>query len=176
MKRSVKLWQLMGFAITSLLGTILHFIYEWSEQAAWIAPFSGVNESTWEHMKLIFWPMFMFAAVQSFFFQYRKDFWCVKLCGILLGLTSIPILFYAYNGVIGKSPDWLNIAIFFISAFAAYVYEARQFNTEQTECRHPKSAFAVLCLIALCFFIFTFATPEIEIFRDPITNSYGIKS
>ncbi len=175
MKRSVKLWQLMGFAVTSLLGTILHFLYEWLDNAVWIAPFSGVNESTWEHMKLIFWPMLIYAVMQSFFFRDRKDFWCIKLCGILLGLTAIPILFYTYNGVVGKSPDWLNIAIFFISAAIAYIYETRRFNIEESKCKYPKTAFATLCLIALCFFIFTFATPEIEIFKDPITNSYGIK-
>ena len=116
MKKSIGLSQLMGFAVTSLLGTLLHFLYEWLGKAAFIAPFSGVNESTWEHMKLIFWPMFVYAIVQSFFFKDREEFRCVKLRGILLGLILIPILFYTYNGVIGKSPDWINIAIFFISA------------------------------------------------------------
>lgn len=49
MKQSVSLWQLMGFAVTSFSGTILHFLYEWLGEALWIAPFSGINESTWEH-------------------------------------------------------------------------------------------------------------------------------
>ena len=120
MKRSIGLWQLMGFAVTSLAGTLLHFLYEWLGEATWIAPFSGVNESTWEHMKLLFWPMLLFAVVQSFFFRDRGDFWCVKQKGVLLGLALIPILFYTYNGVIGKSPDWINIVIFFLSAAMAY--------------------------------------------------------
>ena len=119
MKRSIGLWQLMGFAATSLGGTLLHFLFDWLGNALWIAPFSAVNESTWEHMKLLFWPMLIFAAVQSFFFRDRKDFWCVKLYGILLGLVLIPVIFYTFNGVIGKSPDWFNIAIFFISAAIA---------------------------------------------------------
>ena len=136
MKRSVGLWQLMGFAVTSLAGTLLHFLYDWFGEALWIAPFSSVNESTWEHMKLLFWPMFIFAVVQSFFFRDRKDFWCVKLRGILLGITLIPVLFYTYNGAIGKSPDWLNIAIFFISAAISYIYETRQFNNRSTPCKN----------------------------------------
>ena len=114
MKRSIRLWQLLGFGVTALGGTLLHFLYDWTEKSAWIAPFSGVNESTWEHMKLLFWPTFLFAVMQSLFFKERSDFWCVKLAGTLLGLTLIPVLFYTYNGVIGKSPDWLNITIFFI--------------------------------------------------------------
>lgn len=173
-QRSMGLWQLMGFAVTSLGGTILHFLYDWLREAVWIAPLSGVNESTWEHMKLLFWPMFLYAIVQSFFFKDREDFWCVKLRGILLGLGLIPVLFYTYNGVIGKSPDWINIAIFFLSAEIAYLYETKLFKEETVVCKRPKLAIGVLCIIALLFVIFTFATPEIGIFKDPLTGSYGI--
>ena len=174
MKKSINLFQLMGFAITSFCGTILHFLYDWLGKAIWIAPFSGVNESTWEHMKLIFWPMLIFAIVQSFFFRDRKDFWCIKLRGILLGLILIPVLFYTYNGVIGKSPDWLNIAIFFISAALAYIYEAKLFKSENSSCKKPRLALYALLLIGMLFVIFTFNTPEIGIFKDPILESYGI--
>ena len=174
MKRSIGLWQLCGFAATSLVGTLLHFLYEWLGEAIWIAPLSGVNESTWEHMKLLFWPMLLFAILQSFFFKDRRDFWCVKLCGILLGLLLIPVLFYTYNGVIGESPDWINIVIFFISAAVAYLCETRLFRTEKLCCRSSKWPIAVLCIIAVLFVIFTFATPQLEIFRDPLTGSYGI--
>ncbi len=173
-QRSMGLWQLWGFAVTSLGGTILHFLYDWLGTAVWVAPFSGVNESTWEHMKLLFWPMFLYAITQSFFFREREDFWCVKLRGILLGLVLIPVIFYTYNGVIGKSPDWLNIAIFFIAAAIAYLYETKLFKDETVVCKKPKLAIGVLCVIALLFVIFTFATPEIGIFKDPLTGSYGI--
>lgn len=174
MKRSIGLWQLMGFAVTSLGGTLLHFLYEWLGEAVWIAPLSGVNESTWEHMKLLFWPMLLFAIVQSFFFRGREDFWCVKLRGILLGLVLIPVLFYTYNGIIGRSPDWINIVIFFVSAAIAYLYETRLFNAKRLRCRSHKLAIAVLAVIALLFVIFTFLTPEIGIFKDPLTGTYGI--
>ncbi len=174
MKRSVALSQFLGFGVTALLGTLLHFLYEWWGNAFWIAPFSGVNESTWEHMKLLFWPMLLYAIVQSCFFRDRDDFWCVKVRGILLGLSLIPILFYTYNGVIGRSPDWINIAIFFISAAVAYLYETRQFNGGKLFCKNPKSRIALLCVIALLFAVFTFRTPELGIFRDPLTGTYGI--
>ena len=164
----------MGFALTSLGGTLLHFLYEWCGESVWVAPISGVNESTWEHMKLLFVPMFVFAILQSFFFKERADFWCVKLRGILLGITLIPAIFYTYNGAIGKSPDWFNIAIFFVSAAIVYIYETRLFNEERLRCRAKKWAVATLCVIALLFVVFTFATPEIGIFRDPLSGTYGI--
>ena len=174
MKRTVWLWQLFGFAVTALGGTLLHFLYDLTGGAVWTAPFSGVNESTWEHMKLLFWPMFIFAIVQSFFFKDYGSFWCVKLRGTLLGLILIPVLFYTYNGVIGKSPDWLNIAIFFISAALAYVCEAWQLMRDDTRCKSPRAALITLSAIALLFVIFTFRTPELAIFKDPLTGAYGI--
>ena len=174
MKRSIRLWQLLGFAITSFGGTILHFLYEWLDNANWIAPFSGVNESTWEHMKLLFWPMLIYSVTQWFFFKDRENFWCIKLRGILLGLILIPIIFYTYNGVIGKSPDWINIAIFFISAAIAYIYEARLFDKEEIRCKSTKSAIILLCIIAVFFVLFTFFAPQIGLFKDPITGTYGI--
>ena len=174
MKRSIGLWQLMGFAVTSLGGTLLHFLYDWLGQTIWIAPFSGVNESTWEHMKLLFLPMFFFAIIQSFFFRDLENFWCVKLRGTILGLLLIPVLFYTYNGVIGKSPDWLNITIFFVSAAIAYIYETWLFNTDKLPCIASRSAFITLCMIALLFVVFTFKTPAIGIFKDPLTDTYGI--
>ena len=174
MKKEIGIRQFLGFAVTALGGTILHFLYDWLGESPIIAPFSGVNESTWEHMKLLFWPMLIYAAAEWFFFRERTDFWCVKLRGILLGLLSIPILFYTYNGAVGKSPDWLNITIFFLAAAIAYLYEARVFNRSKAACKHPKLAITILCLIALLFVAFTFRTPPIGIFADPITGGYGI--
>ena len=94
MNRKINLWQLAGFIFTAVAGTLLHFLYEWLGQAWWIAPFSGVNESVWEHMKLLFWPMAIFALVQSLIFDGKRGFWCVKLVGTLTGLILIPVLFY----------------------------------------------------------------------------------
>lgn len=173
MKRSVGLWQLWGFAITSLGGTLLHYLYDWTNSVL-AAPFSGVNESTWEHMKLLFWPMLLFAVVQSFFFKDRRDFWCIKLKGTLLGITLIPLAFYTYNGVIGPSPTYFNILLFFVAAAIAYLFEARLLKKESTRCASPRSALILLCVIAALFTVFTFATPELGIFRDPLSGGYGI--
>ena len=175
MKKSFWLWQLIGFATTSLGGTLLHFLYDLTGSARWIAPFSGVNESTWEHMKLLFWPMFIYAIIQSFFFKSESYFWRVKLQGICLGLILIPTIFYTYNGAIGKSPDWVNIAIFFISAATAYLHETKLFSKEKIICVFPKISFLALAFIAFLFVFFTFYTPSLGIFIDPTNGAIGIQ-
>jgi hypothetical protein len=165
MKRSIGIWQLVGFAVSTLLGTLLHFLYEWTSSPL-AAPFSGVNESTWEHMKLLFWPLFIFAVVESFFFRDYESFWGTKLCGTLLGITLIPVIFYTYNGVIGKSPDWVNIAIFFISAAVAYIYEFQKLSSGTRALVPKKYAIPSFIVIALLFVIFSFNPPSLAIFID----------
>ena len=173
MKREYGLWSLCGFAATSLLGTLLHFLYDLSGEKLWAAVISGVNESTWEHMKLLFFPMLLFAAVEFFFFGKRRDFWCIQLRSILLGQLLIPVIFYTYNGAFGKSPDWLNIAIFFIAAFFAFCCQSRLFRKEQT-CLFPSLALWMILGIAFLFGFFTFYPPKLGLFLDPITLTYGI--
>ena len=173
MKKDISLWQLAGFAFTSLGGTLLHYLYEWTGDSVIVAPFSGVNESTWEHMKLLFFPLFIFALIQSRFFKEDKGFWCTKLYGTVFGLLSIPILFYTANGAFGKTPDWINIAIFFVSAAIVFLLESHLFKNSFF-CRRAHTAFAVFCIIGALFVLFTFLTPQIPLFADPVTGSYGI--
>ena len=169
------LWQLSGFVFTCIAGTLLHFVYDWSGQNIVAAVFSGINESTWEHMKILFVPMFFFALAEKHLMgNPPENFWCVKLKGTLLGLVLIPVIFYTYNGVIGPSPDWINIAIFFISALFMYLYEMHLFQGDKQFFTSPKTAFGILCGIALLFVLFTFRTPKIDIFKDPLNKTFGI--
>ena len=167
-------WQAAGFAFVTLVGTILHFLYDWTGENILVSPFSGVNESTWEHMKLLFWPLFLFSLIQRLFFKDQENYWCLKLSGILLGLMLIPILFYTYNGAFDKSPDWVNIAIFYLSALLVFLFEWWILKRNLLPCQYPRLSFAALCLIGLLFVIFTFLPPQIPLFRDPLTGSFGI--
>ncbi len=175
MNQAIRLWQWLGFIITGILGVLLHFAYDWLGQNPLIALVSGVNESTWEHMKLLFFPMFFFAVVQAHFQKDRpQNFWCIKLYGILIGLSLIPIIFYTFNGVFGKSPDWYNITIFFQASAIAYLAETALFKSEKDGCCASRLALSALIAIALLFAVFTFFPPKIPLFQDPITLQYGI--
>ncbi len=164
---NITLWQYAGFAVTSLTGSILHFVYGWTGKSVLAAPFSAINESTWEHMKLLFFPMLVFAIVESFFFKDYKSFWCVKLIGIVSGLVAIPTLFYTANGAFGKTPDWINIVIFFVSVAIAYILETTLLKKDIINCNYPWVAFLGIVAIAVLFVVFTFFPPDLPIFTAP---------
>ncbi len=176
MKKSLSLWQLGGVTFTAVLGTLFHFLYEWTGIFA-LAPFCAVNESTWEHMKILFFPMLIFACIQSGFFKNEyANFWWIKLLGITLGTMLIPILFYTLDGAFGKTPDWVNIALFFLSAICAYFVEWIAFHKQGKVCGASFIAFIILLLIAAAFVFFTFAPPKFPIFQDPLTGIYGLRA
>lgn len=174
MSKSIHKWQLAGFLFTSVAGTLLHFLFDWTGENPVAGLFSAVNESIWEHMKLLFYPMVTVALIQFRFGKPLPDcFWQIKLTGILAGLLLIPVLYYCYTGMLGIEADWFNITIFFIAAAFAFRLEAALFRKN---CRCPistGSAIATLVVISLLFSLLTFFPPEIPFFRDPVTGTYG---
>lgn len=176
MKQSISYWQVAGFLFTSILGTFLHFLFDLSSQSVIAAIFSAVNESIWEHMKLIYYPMLLFALIEFCFWgKDHKEFWCIKLMGILLGLTLIPVLYYTYTGIFGVSVDLLNITIFFLSAGVVFWAEYKLFPRVDGRFLSSRIFFALICLIGVIFTLLTFFAPEIPFFEDPITGSYGFQ-
>ncbi len=174
MKRSIALWQVIGFAFVSLGGTLLHYLYGWMGESPVIAVISGINESTWEHMKLLFVPMLLFAWIQHLLFPEKQNFWCVKAVGVLFGTVMIPVLFYTANGAFGQTPDWLNISFFFVAVAMAFLLEWWLFRLNAIPCKHSYLAWTLLIGVAVLFAAFTFTPPEIPLFRDPATGTYGI--
>lgn len=171
----MKRWQIAGFIFTGIGGVLLHFLYDWTDSSVFVAPFSAVNESIWEHMKILFFPMFVFALIEYMFIGKEiKDFWCIKLVGVLSGLILIPTIYYTYTGISGVNVDWLNIIIFFISTGLVYWLENLLFKNKLNFCKAPFMAFIVLCLIGAIFVVMTFTQPEIPLFQDPVKGDYGI--
>ena len=162
-----------GFFFVAVLGTLLHFTFEWFSQHPVVGLFSAVNESTWEHMKLLFFPSLLFFLV-----EYKKygassrDLLAARTLGLLCGLAFIPVSFYTYTGIIGRGFTVLDIAIFFLSAFLTFWISTRLLQHPQ---RLTSLAAAIILFVLLAlFFLFTFFPPHIQLFLDPVTFTYGI--
>ena len=174
MRKNLVVWQVAGITFTAVLGTLLHFLYEWTN-LSFLAPFSAVNESTWEHMKLVFVPSFMFALFQSFFAKSDYEcFWFIKLIGIVVGTLLIPILFYTLGGSFGEPSAIINIGIFFMSIIIEYLFELNLFNNYKCKRKLNEVSISLLFIILLLFIVFSIYPPKIPLFLDPVTKGYGI--
>ena len=165
-------WILTKFLILSTGGVLLHYLYDIFGESVFVAPFSGVNESTAEHMKLLYFPFLAVTIIESRF-KTEPYFWQAALKGISSGLVTIPVLFYTYKGVLGFSADWFNITIFFIAAAVTVIVESKAIKKES--CLISSSLSKILLFsIGILFMVFTFFPPTIGLFQDPVTGGYGI--
>lgn len=108
-----------GMLFTLLFGNLLHFVYDWTGQAGWAAYLSAVNESTWEHMKLLAVPWLVWTVVTIVVNRCAASA-LPRAIGLLAGLAAIPALFYTYTGILGKSVGVVNILIFQAAVLLAY--------------------------------------------------------
>lgn len=178
MEHKLRRWQLLGFLFTSAAGTLLHFLFEWSGELSLVGAVSAVNESVWEHMKLLFIPMFLFALAEASVLGDKfHSFWRAKLAGTLLGLLLIPTLYYTYTGALGWRKVFIDISIFYVAAAAAYLLEAFLLLREPQRLSVLEfPAMLLLVLLALVFLYFTYFPPRLPIFQDPTTLTYGINT
>lgn len=174
MNKQIATWQMVGFVFTGLLGTVLHFFFDWTGGSLPAALVSAVNESIWEHMKLLFYPMVLAAWIEyKIWGREAPSFWWIKFGGILTSLVLIPVLYYTYTGALGVCADWFNITIFFLAAAAAYWLETRLF-IKAAHCQLPAwTAVSGIILLGLAYTVLTFWQPRIPFFQDPVTGTYG---
>ncbi len=168
--------ELIVILFSLILGTLLHFTYEWSGENLFIGSFSAVNESVWEHLKLVFYPMLIAAIVEYFFVKdVSNNYVEAKTIGIFTAICFIIVSFFTYSGIIGTSIIVIDILIFIISIilgeYVAYRLMKRENeSTVTTECL----SIIILVFLLLCFIIFTYLPPEVNLFRDVTTGIYGI--
>ena len=176
MRKQLFWWELAGFLFTAAAGSLLHFVYEWSGGSTLAAAFSAVNESTWEHMKLLFFPMFLFSVVQVIALgrQY-PNFLAVRAVSTLVGLVLIPVLFYTYTGVLGRDVMWLDVTIFFLAALGAFLLDWRLLRRGRwSSGLQQVLGLLVLWGLAFLFVYFTFHPPGLGLWQDPVTGGFGV--
>lgn len=161
----IKLYSLIRFLIVCGLGVLSHFLYDLSEKNKFIGIFSSMNESTWEHLKLLFFPMLFITIIELIVFRKKaSELLPARVMGILTGLIFIVVTFYTFWGITGSLIDFVNISIYVFAVFTAFMTEKiyRQKNIGPD----LSVSITILITIALLFVIFSFNTPNLGIFYD----------
>jgi len=172
----IKNWQIIVIITCLILGILLHFTYEWSGENTIVGLFSAVNESTWEHLKLAFFPMLLMAVIGYFIIgEKNNNYWLAQAIGIIIAIVFIVVFFYTYTGIIGTNIDILNIGSFVLAVILGELVTYKTLKFPQIYNAEIVSIIFLIILL-LSFILYTFNPPEIPLFQDPILKTYGIKN
>lgn len=156
----LKVFTVIGILFTLIMGTLSHFTYEWSGNNPIVGLVSAVNESVWEHMKLIFFPMLFYSFFMSY--QVKNQYPCISSAfnaGILLGTLLIPTVYYIYTGILGYNLLILDIGTFVISVLISFYAVYRL----SISCRFKKIQVPlqlIVLLFTISFMVFTYVHPD----------------
>lgn len=164
-----------GIVFTVIIGTLLHFVFEWSGNNPAVGVIGAVNESTWEHLKLLFYPMIFYSVFEYLSLSKEtENFIPAKVVSILSGMFIIVASFYTYTGILGKNFMVLDIGTFILGTVGAYIIGYKIMKSDRFTSKESKiTGVAILLLIFLAFAVFTFNPPKIGLFLDPSTGKYS---
>jgi hypothetical protein len=179
MKNKVLFWEIGGFFFIGLVGASLHFTYELSNFSSnVVAYFSAVNESTWEHLKMTFFPGLVFALIEYTYVREKVNNYLVaKTASLFLMPLVIVVGWYIYAPAVGRSIYPVDLALFYLAVFLGQFVSYKLLTCPQLEKKFNNYAIGVLVVMLLAFSTFTFYPPNIFLFEHldlKDTGQYGI--
>ena len=159
---------ILGFLIIGALGTLGHFAYALSGKNTVLGYFTPVNESTWEHLKLLFFPTLIFSVFEYFLMKEKPNNYLPSITiALMIGLISIVTIFYTYSGVLGFKIEWFNIAIYYISLLIMLIVKTALLSLKFESKAANWFSLLWIFVMALMFIFFTYNPLDLGIFKEP---------
>lgn len=165
--KHLKHYTMIGIIFVIIAGTLAHFLYGWTGNNPIVGLFTPINESVWEHIKLLFFPMLLYSLIMIL--KFHRKYSCITsaLCfGILVGAFLIPLFYYTYTFILNKNVFILDIGTFIASIVIAFWLSYKLTLSCRLE-SHTSLLCIMVCLLFACFLAFTYRPPNITIFQDP---------
>jgi hypothetical protein len=153
-------------------GSLLHFAWEWSGRSTVVAVFAATNESTWEHLKLAFWPALALAPLQHKIYGACPGWLPATAIRCILPSLLIVALFYGYTALLGSHHLAADIAIFALAVFAGEIV-GHAMLTREFGSRSRIGALGILVLATVLFSTLTFRLPDSFLFHEPPASRPG---
>ena len=157
--------EIIGLVFEIILGTIGHFLYEYSGYNKTIGFLFSKNESTWEHMKLGITPIIMWTIIELLTFDYNNLFFA-KISSIITFSFSLLILYTSYKYIIKRNILFLDILIFYISLFLSTLVSINIMNLSNVGIFLNSLSFIGILFIIYLYYNFNKNTPNWYIFKN----------
>lgn len=164
-----------GFFFTCIVGTLLHFAYEWSGRHILVGLIVPIGESTWEHLKMVFFPTVLWMlGGQVLLRKTSPGILAACAAGVCAGMLTVVTFFYTYTGILGKNWLPMDVFTFYLGVFVTFYTAGKRLGGHVGEKCRNGWAVLVLCALALCFFGFSFRAPSIGLFREPTVEAASL--
>jgi hypothetical protein len=174
-KKYILKWELFGIFFLVIVGSLLSFIYEWSNKSVAGGIIGPVNESVWEHLKLGFWSLVFFSAIEYRFIRNKtSNFFWAKGLGILILQGTILVIYYTYTMFTAEPMLVIDILSYILGCSLCQVAGYRVLIKKNYSRIMNVLGLAVLFIHAALLITFTFVPPKLQLFQDPNTLTYGI--
>ena len=165
----------IGIIIICLVGTLLHFTYEWSNHNKYVAIFSAVNESTWEHVKICITPTILWSIYEVFKYGFSGNFLVAKSLSLLTIIILIPVLFYSYTLFTKKAILVIDVICFYITVICSQLVFQKVIGLGTMPSIYIWLGVILLVLEIGAYLYLTFNPFKNPVFKDPITHRYGLE-
>jgi len=167
-KNLIDKWHLAGFFWIVIVGSLLHFTYEWSAYSNLVAVFSAINESVWEHLKLGYFALSFFILIEYWFLRKETENYALaKTVGIIDMSLFIVIFHYAYKFIFKRTSVIYEIGLFIVGALICQYLSSRIMKKKASRSIN-RAAFIVYIVIGILFGVFTFYPPNFILFKEAI--------
>lgn len=175
-EKSWRKWEVAGLFFTLIWGNLFHFVFDWSGESAAVAAIAAVNESVWEHIKLLVVPWVLWSVVETLALRRsRINILGSRAAALLLGVIYIPAVYYTYVGASGSNVAIINIIIFQLAVLLAFFVSWRWLDKGRLQGKFWSVCGAAILLLSLALIVYwTFFPPQIPLFTDPGTGQTGI--
>ena len=172
---SKKKLKVIGVIVAFVICFPLHFGYDKFPNFI-TSIFFPVNESIWEHMKILFGSIIIAGVVQKIMILFRKEkvnnICFSNFIGALLSIPIYLMLYLPLYNIIGESMI-LAISVMFITIVIAEIISYIIMNRKDYGMEN-KTIFLVI-LVYIIFSMLTYYPLEINLFLDKKELIYGIK-
>mgnify|MGYP003302042844 CR=1 FL=1 len=178
-KEIIKRNVLLAIPILFILGTPIHFLYDLTGNRTIIGAIVPVNESIFEHFKLATLPLILWWTISYYILKkkididFRKWFFCTSISVLMIPIV-IAMFYYTYTGALGISSIVLDIFSLFLALVVGQCLALHLYNNINITNEKFYIGVLIVFLIIICTVVFTFYTPQLPIFKDSLTGTYGI--
>lgn len=166
MYKHINKYILAGIIFTLVCGTLLHFVYHWSGENSIVGLFSPVNESVWEHLKLLYFPMTIWVFVGYFKYgRKNRNYVFASLSGLIAGLIAIPVIFYCYTAITGTHYLAADIITYIIGVSISFLIMGYILKNYNIRLLSLKAGILLWELFLALFIFFTIFPPDLPIFQ-----------